>query len=82
MVPDCLLPPMGGDVHVDLRHLITLSLGPAVDMSDSMPSPNLDCSLLWLPCSHAGPATPGVLGRSQPVADQMEECERHPLPRV
>ena len=45
MVPECLLPPMGGDVYVDLCHLVTLSLGPAVDMSDSMPSPNLDRAL-------------------------------------
>ena len=62
MVPDCLLPPVGGDVRIDLRHLVTLSLGPPVDMSDSMPPPNLDRALC--PCSHAGPTTPGVLGRS------------------
>ena len=70
MIPDCLLPPVGGrDVRVGLRHLVTLSLGPAVDMSDYVPSPNLDQAL----CSHARPATPGVLGGSQPVAGKMEK---------
>ena len=45
MIPDCLLPPVGEDVCIDLRHLVTLSLGPAVDMSDSMLPPNLDRAL-------------------------------------
>ena len=45
MIPDCLLPPMGGDVRVDLRHLVTLSLGPAMDVSDSVPASNLDRAL-------------------------------------
>ena len=45
MIPDCLLPPVEGDVRVDLRHLVTLSLGPAMDMSDSVPASNLDRAL-------------------------------------
>ena len=45
MIPDCLLPLVGGDVRVDLRHLVTLSLGPAMDMSDCIPAPNLDRAL-------------------------------------
>ena len=45
MIPDCLLPLLGEDVCIDLRHLVTLSLGPAVDMGDSMPPPNLDRTL-------------------------------------
>ena len=45
MIPDCLLPPVGGDVRVDIRHLVTLSLGPAMDMSDCVPAPNLDRAL-------------------------------------
>ena len=44
MIPDCLLPPVGGDVRVDLRHLVTLSLFP-MDMSDCVPAPNLDRAL-------------------------------------
>ena len=37
MVPDCLLPPAGGAVRVDLRHHVSLSLGLAVDMSNWVP---------------------------------------------
>ena len=45
MIPDCLLPPVGGDIRIDLCHLVTLSLGPAIKMGDSMPPPNLDRAL-------------------------------------
>ena len=33
MVPDCLVPPASGSVRIDLRHHVSLALGPAVDMS-------------------------------------------------
>ena len=33
MVPDCLLPPVGSEVRIDLRHFITLQLGLATDIS-------------------------------------------------
>ena len=45
MIPDCLLPPVGGEVRVDLRHLVTLSLGPAMDMSSCVPEPHLERAL-------------------------------------
>ena len=35
MVPDCLFPPVGSEVRIDLRHLLTLELGPATDISDN-----------------------------------------------
>ena len=45
MVPDCLLPPVGGTVRVDLRHHVSLSLGPAVDMTNWVPETHLEKSL-------------------------------------
>ena len=45
MIPDCLLPPVGVEVRVDLRHHVTLSLGPAVDMGDWVPEPHLERAL-------------------------------------
>ena len=45
MVPDCLLPPVGGDVRIDLRHHVSLSLGPAVDMGNWMPETHLEQAL-------------------------------------
>ena len=32
MVPDCIVPPASGSVRVDLRHHVSLSLGPALDI--------------------------------------------------
>ena len=34
MIPDNLIPPVGSDVHIDLRHVVTLQLGPATDIGD------------------------------------------------
>ena len=45
MVPDCLLPPAGGAVRVDLRHHVSLSLGPVVDMSNWVPETQLEKAL-------------------------------------
>ena len=45
MVPDCLLPPVGGTVRVDLRHHVSLSLGPAVDMTNWVPETHLEKAL-------------------------------------
>ena len=44
MVPDCLLPPVGGTVRVDLHH-VSLSLGPAVDMMNWVPETHLEKAL-------------------------------------
>ena len=80
MIPDCLLPPVGGDIRVDLRHLVTLSLGQAMDMSNCVPAPNLDRALLpQLSGPHPRSTAPGVLGRGQPITSQVEECQRHSL---
>ena len=45
MVLDCLLPPVGGTVRVDLRHHVSLSLGPAVDMTNWVPETHLEKAL-------------------------------------
>ena len=45
MVPDCLLPPAGGAVRVDLRHHVSLSLGLAVDMTKWVPETHLEKAL-------------------------------------
>ena len=45
MVPDCLLLPVGGTVRVDLRHHVSLSLGPAVAMTNWVPETHLEKAL-------------------------------------
>ena len=45
MVPDCIVPPASGSVRVDLRHHISLSLGPALDMANWVPEPNMEKAL-------------------------------------
>ena len=42
MVPDCIVPPASGSVRIDLRHHVSLSLGPAVDMSNWVPETQLE----------------------------------------
>ena len=49
MIPDCLVPPVGDEVHIDLRHVVTLQLGPATDMGDDLPPPNLERALCRKP---------------------------------
>ena len=45
MVPDCIVPPASGAVRVDLRHHVSLSLGPALDMANWVPEPNMEKAL-------------------------------------
>ena len=45
MVPDCIVPPAGGSVRVDLRHHVSLSLGPALDMANWVPETHLEKAL-------------------------------------
>ena len=45
MVPDCIVPPASGAVRVDLRHHVSLSLGPALDMAQWVPEPNMEKAL-------------------------------------
>ena len=45
MVPDCIVPPVNSTVRVDLHHHVGLSLGPAVDMTNWSPEPNLERAL-------------------------------------
>ena len=45
MVPDCNVPPASGSVRIDLRHHVSLSLGPAVDMSNWVPETQLEKAL-------------------------------------
>ena len=42
MVPDCVVSPASGAVRVDLRHHVSLSLGPALDMANWVPEPNME----------------------------------------
>ena len=76
MIPDCLLPPLGEDVRIGHRHLVTLSLGQAVDMGDSMPPPNLDRDL----CPNSLAPTLGLQRREywdENVNDaRCPECDR------
>ena len=45
MVPDCIVPPASGAVRVDLRHHVSLSLGPALDMAHWVSEPNMEKAL-------------------------------------
>ena len=45
MVPDCIVPPASGTVRIDLRHHVSLSLGPALDMSNWVPETQLEKAL-------------------------------------
>ena len=45
MITDCLVPPVGMDVRIDMRHVVTLQLGPAVDMGCNLPPPNPERAL-------------------------------------
>ena len=49
MIPDCLVPPVGGDVRIDLRHVVTLQLGLATDMGNDLPPPDLERALCRKP---------------------------------
>ena len=49
MIPDCLLPPVGSEVHIDLRHVVTLQLGPATDIGEDYPPPGLALALCKKP---------------------------------
>ena len=49
MVPDCLFPPIGSEVKIDLRHFLTLKLGPATDITEDSPQPGLAGALCTNP---------------------------------
>ena len=49
MVPDCIVPPASGAVRVDLRHHVSLSLGPALDMANWVLEPNMEKTLCLSP---------------------------------
>ena len=71
VIPDCLVPPVGDEVHIDLRHVVTLQLGPATDMGNDLPPPNLECALCRKPLA----ATHGLQRRDywQEVNSLLEE---------
>ena len=48
MVPDCIVPPAGGAVRVNLRHHVSLSLGQALDMANWVPETHLEKALCRL----------------------------------
>ena len=55
MVPGCLSPPIGSEVKINLRHFLTLELGPATDITEDSPQPGLAGAL----CTN--PLTPTLL---------------------
>ena len=69
IIPDCLVPPVGEEVRIDLRHVVTLSLGPAIDMGRTQPPPDLD----QLSRTYAGTAAPGILGGDKPLTRKNGE---------
>ena len=44
-----VVPPVGGDVRIDLRHVVTIQLGPATDMGSDLPPPDLERALCHKP---------------------------------
>ena len=49
MIPDSLIPSVGTDVHIDLRHVVTLQLGPATDIGTEFPPSSLARALYSKP---------------------------------
>ena len=49
MIPDCLIPPVGSDVPIDLCHVVTLQLGPVTDIGDDFSPPGLALALCRKP---------------------------------
>ena len=49
MTTDCLVPPVDGKLHIDLRHVVTLQLGPATAMGNDLPPANLERALCRKP---------------------------------
>ena len=45
LVPDCTIPPVGNSVRIDLRYVVELSMGPALDMGQDLPPPDLASAL-------------------------------------
>ena len=41
IMPDCLVPPVGNEAQIDLRHVIELQLGSPFDMGSELPPPDL-----------------------------------------
>ena len=65
MVPDCLVPPAGGSVRIDLRHHVSLSLGPVVDMSAWVPETHLG-TMPYISRQDARPPATALLGGVEP----------------
>ena len=80
MVPDCIVPPASGAVRVDLRHHVSLSLGPALDMANWVPEPNMEKALCpGVSCRHLGTPAMRLLGRIEPHLEEVEKCEQQQL---
>ena len=45
LVPDCIVPLVGNDVRIDLRHVVELTMRPAFDMGLNLPPQDLALSL-------------------------------------
>ena len=73
MVPDSLIPPASGLVRVDLRHNVSLSLGPAVELGTGDPA--REGPMPYIPRQDARPPATGLLGGVEPHPEEMEKRE-------
>ena len=60
LVPDCTVSPVGNDVQIDLRHVVELRMGPAFDMGQELPPPDLALVL----CPNSLESTLGIQRRA------------------
>ena len=74
LIPDTFGPTVHADSPVVLQHVVGLSLGPAVDLSSSLPPPDLDRAL----CNNS--MLPTLIRRPDPA--EMAEYQIHQVPGV
>ena len=71
---------MNADSPVVLQHVVGLSLGPTVDLSSSLPPPDLDGALCRNSVFPTLTRRRVVLGGDQPNSAEMAECQRRQVP--
>ena len=73
LIPDTVSPTVDADGPVDLQHVVGLSLGPATNLSWSLPPADLVMRALSGKDSRTGPA--GLLGRVDSYFTEMAQRE-------
>ena len=73
LIPYTVGPTVDAEGPVDLQHVVGLSLGPATDLSSSLPPADLATSLCEnsVVLSRTGPA--GLLGRGDSYSEKMAQ---------